>query len=44
MDKDGNIFEGNWLLGKREGKGKLKKGDTIYEGMWSKDRYVNSFK
>lgn len=34
--KNGDVYEGEWLMGVREGKGKMTYSDGYYEGDWKK--------
>ena len=43
---DGRMYEGSWLAGERDGKGKMTypttDGDSIVTGYWKKDDYVGT--
>jgi hypothetical protein len=37
---DGTYYEGQWRDGRRDGMGKLVKGDSLVTGYWKDDRYM----
>lgn len=40
--KNGEVFEGEWQFGKRQGLGKTtKNGVTVFEGRWESDKLVS---
>lgn len=46
---NGNVYEGKWVKGKKEGAGKLiikrsTKRDSILSGYWKKDEYIGQYK
>ncbi len=46
--KNGNVFEGGWVKGKRDGQGKMifkrgDKADSVVTGFWKKDQYAGKF-
>lgn len=46
--KNGNVYDGNWAKGKREGEGRMSikrdgKADSIVTGFWKKDEFMGKF-
>jgi hypothetical protein len=46
--KNGDVFDGIWLKGKREGEGRMTikregKTDSVVTGFWKKDKYAGAF-